>query len=514
MAHLKKANAMVVHPRVSRLGWDGIRRVASAAATTRNLVDQARTILGGPLDPDRYLFTHCTIVASVDTEHVAGVKLGKIRRGSTGPIIDRRYADYYIKPECSQFVNNNGDSWSRQVLAAAFPTFIGSHNFQEHVQVEAKSKGRILDAVSRDIGDSLYVDILVATDRKHAVLINDIKSGKMGTLSMGCTTDFTVCSQCGHFAIDETDLCEHIRHAKLNTFLDDQNQKRVIAELCGHIKYTDNPEAPGGVRFIEASWVGVPAFPGAVMRNILSTGETNIPESQLRRLLATAPSSWSDHAISKAASFQVRSFEEEEENAQEEEPAGEEQDDQGVGQDDQGGQEEQKEAPAPAAEPPAEPFKDLEDQVYDDIKSRVKDRIDREIRENNVDLVSDSVMEPNDNLLKEAKKKASVGRTATQKRYAASVDALVRAASSDAALVDGLARVNRSFGLKVSVACYRAALRAGPLTKYASPKSYMLHCKKFAGRSFTPAEFRVVVRLGSLLSRWDSINTQTAIRSS
>ena len=63
----------------------------------------------------------------------------------------------------------------------AYPTFVGGHNFQEHVQIEEQSKGRIIDAVARDIGDSLYVDILVATHRKHAALVQDIQAGKMAT---------------------------------------------------------------------------------------------------------------------------------------------------------------------------------------------------------------------------------------------------------------------------------------------------------------------------------------------
>lgn len=81
---------------------------------------------------------------------------------------------------------HNCDAWDRPVLLKAYRTFIGGHNFVEHVQVEELSKGRIIDAVARDIGDSIYVDILIATDRKHKDLVKSIESGKMGTLSMGC----------------------------------------------------------------------------------------------------------------------------------------------------------------------------------------------------------------------------------------------------------------------------------------------------------------------------------------
>jgi len=108
---------------------------------------------------------------------------------------------------------------------------IAVHNC-EHVQVEELSKGRIIDAAARDIGRSVYVDILVATDRKHTQLVTDIESGKMGTLSMGCTTQTTQCTKCGNVAVDDTDTCDCIRYHKLDTFYDSQGQRRVIAELC------------------------------------------------------------------------------------------------------------------------------------------------------------------------------------------------------------------------------------------------------------------------------------------
>lgn len=61
----------------------------------------------------------------------------------------------------------------------------------EHVQIKELSKGKIIDAVARDLGDTVYIDILVATDRKHTELIKDIESGKMNTLSMGCFLEGT-----------------------------------------------------------------------------------------------------------------------------------------------------------------------------------------------------------------------------------------------------------------------------------------------------------------------------------
>lgn len=478
MAHSKQANAVVTHPRITGRGWGGVRRVATSGPS-RDLTSQAREILGGALDPDKFLFTHCTIVASVDTEKVPGVKLGKVSSGSF--TVDRRYADYHIKPECIPYVNNNGDSWSRQVLLASYPSFIGGQNYQEHVQIEEQSKGRIIDAVARDLGESVYIDILVATDRKHEQLIQDIKTRKMGTLSMGCTTDFTLCSKCGHFAVDQTDLCEHIKYSKLNTFLDDQGKKRVIAELCGHADYASD----GGVHFIEASWVEVPAFQGAVLRNVLTAEETGKTAEDLRSILES-PASWSDKAVSKAASLSAASsvF--------------------AFGED---------EAPAaPPAAPPAPPFKGLEDSVYNLVTNRVKERIEKEVSNKPAPSPEPSVA-PNDTIIKESARTLppSHQRTAlivpdprVQDRYHRTLEAMVRVASSQTALVEGIASTNEIYGLKVATPVYRAALQAGPLSQFATPQEFLLRCRKACGRDLSQAELRVAIRVGHLLSRWAS----------
>lgn len=184
MAFLRYANARFVHPVVSGQGWDNVRTAAAKAKMDRSLVDQASKILKEDFDPKNYLLSHATIVASVDTVTVKNAKLGS--SVVNGKKVVRKTTSYRVKPECQKFINNNADCWSRGVLLKSYPTFIGAHNFLEHVQIEDLSKGRILDAVARDIGDSLYVDILIATSRKHRELIEAIESGELSTLSMGC----------------------------------------------------------------------------------------------------------------------------------------------------------------------------------------------------------------------------------------------------------------------------------------------------------------------------------------
>lgn len=196
--------------------------------------------------PEDYVFTHNTILASVDVD---------------------AEKDWLIKPASQKYINDNFDSWSRGVVLNDWKTFIGAQNYLEHVQIPSQSKGTVVDAALRDVGESLYVDILVATSRKHAGLVRKIESGVLNAMSMGCVCAFTICSACGNRAVDETELCTHIAHYKGSQFYGEDGHKRIVAELCGH------ESEPGSVEWIEASWVANPAFRGAVTRNILGVGD-------------------------------------------------------------------------------------------------------------------------------------------------------------------------------------------------------------------------------------------------
>lgn len=292
MAFLKYANAVVAKPAVSLSVWDTVRAKALelGPAFTKQAA-QSKLVLQ-KYDPGQYLLSHCTIMASVDTEKGPGT-LG--RQMEAGQTVNRVYSDYYITPDTSLWVNNNFDSWERKLLLATFRTFIGAYSFVEHLQIPELSKGRIIDAVARDTGKSVYIDILVANELKHQPLIEAIKSGQLNTLSMGCSVLHTTCTKCGNVAQDETDMCRHIRYEKGNTFIDSLGQPRKIAELCGH--YTD----PESVKFIEASWVANPAFRGAVVRNILSPAESALLAPQVNKTISLPGPKADPNAMPKAA---------------------------------------------------------------------------------------------------------------------------------------------------------------------------------------------------------------------
>lgn len=184
MAFLKTAAAPVEQKSVERDDWNSIRKRADIGGSfSRRSANDGVDL--NEYSPDDYLLSHCTIIASVDTEEPPNVKTGdSIYEG--GREITRPYSDYYIDPDTDQYINQNSDSWERNLLLQTYDTFIGAENYVEHVQIPEKSKGKVIDAVARDLGDTIYVDILVATNRKHEDLVESIESGDLDTLSMGC----------------------------------------------------------------------------------------------------------------------------------------------------------------------------------------------------------------------------------------------------------------------------------------------------------------------------------------
>ena len=144
------------------------------------------------------------------------------------------------------------------------------------------------------------------------------------------------------------------------------------------------------------------------------------------------------------------------------------------------------------AEEKADPFSDLSDEVYGMVTDRVRKRIKEEVAQSTRDEAKAPSTWPNDTLNKEG---------AIKKTYQRSIDAVVRVASCDAALVEGVAQVNEAFGVKASRTVYRAVLATGPSSKFANLDSFLLACSKQAGRCLSPAELRLAVRVGFLLSR-------------
>jgi hypothetical protein len=267
---------------LSRPREDWIRIAKKSGRTASTNIDW-RTY-----NPNNFLFTQCTIVSSVATE-----------------------ADgHTIKSSSAHIVNANGNAWTNAVLLATFRTFIGGENYREHVQVPSLSYGKILDAVIRpfrykkgdDVSDVFICDILVATARKHELLCRDIECGKLKTLSMGTTCSKIQCSQCGTIFGDEDEQCEHIKENLGGIYIDSKGIKRIVAELCGaslfNAKTGQWEGIPDSNKFIEASWVWIPAYDGAVVNHFVNPED--IGDRMDNMFLASLENAVCTHAADKS----------------------------------------------------------------------------------------------------------------------------------------------------------------------------------------------------------------------
>lgn len=495
MAFLKYANAKLQKSGIKFAEWDAMRRTALSPAP--DFQKRTARVILEEYNPKQYMLSHATIVASVDVDNGPG-SLG--RQFVDGFEIDRQYRDYYVSPSTSQYVNNNHDCFERKLLLASFKTFIGAHSYVEHVQIPELSRGRIIDAAARDIGDSVYIDILIANDLKHASLIQAIKSGQLGTLSMGCSTSSTTCSKCGNVAKDETQLCSCIRFFKGSDFKDAGGTIRKVAELCGH--YTD----PTSVRFIEASWVANPAFKGAVLRSVLSSDDVAQVKNKLHMAFSLPAPIAQPGAIAKAARQMLA-------QGQDQEQA-------------QAPQAESDAAPAaPSAEAPAEkdPISKAVEDLSTALRNQAIDHVRQEISKGESKKVQEVVDEnkQNESLIRSALTQPQWQKTAKfvvsfvgkpkGKRvfYGLLLHkqggwSRVKTAGFTGAEILAISRVLDVMTQKTAMAgetrVYRTVLSVGGTAPYENDETYLAACRQVLGRTITGNEAYRLLEKGRLYS--------------
>lgn len=354
-------------------------------------------------------------------------------------------------------------------------TGVAVHNC-EHVQIPELSKGRVIDAAARDIGESIYIDILVATERKHVELVRDISSGAMSTLSMGAQISFSICTFCGNVAQDEVQLCPHVKYAKGTKFVDASGQERVIAELCGH--WT----VPESVKFIEASWVGVPAFTGAVVRGVLEPGAA-VAEAIKGKLVDSFQSSRVEDlskARTLAASLKTAQFGQEQ--TQEQAPPQEE---------------------APSSDSLEGPSNDLYKALVDSVKTKVEEELAKRDQRKTEDIMDPNAS--NESLVKSAlvhpkwqrRAKALLQKSSLDKvkkvlaglylYEVAGMDAVAKRRIYTGAELLGLVRMRDFFERKASYAGEQritsTVIAVGSLRKFPNQESYFTACASHMGRN-------------------------------
>jgi hypothetical protein len=223
--------------------WNEFKKTASVQPTEKEsqikeaIDKQSDFDIVSSVDPEKFIYIHTTIMAGVKT-------------GSN---------NFWITPETEKFINDNHDSWECDDLLQDYPSFKRALTFVEHNQDLEKARGKCIDAIARKMPDTILVDVLFSVDKKHADLVDNIKNGIINAVSMGCSTEKTICSICGNEAKDQSQYCSHIKNQKGSIVRCSDGKSRRVAELCK------------GNTFFDVSLVANPAFAGAIFRKILSS---------------------------------------------------------------------------------------------------------------------------------------------------------------------------------------------------------------------------------------------------
>lgn len=525
MARKHFARAVTAQSNIPFDQWMETLRNQNEGAVPKDHVHRiAKTVLR-KCDPKQFLLSHATIVASVDTYAPKNVKLG--RQMNSGVQIDVRWPNFKVRPECHDIINNNGDAWERSLLLSTYRTFIGAQNYLEHIQLPELSKGFIVDAIARDLGKTAYIDILVATDRKHKQLVSDIQSGKIDSMSMGCISLFTTCSRCGNVAADDSQLCPCIsymgKHAK---YVDEEGQEQVVCELIGHVS------VPNSNQFIEASWVGNPAFRGAVRRSILNPDAnklaSQIGEAELVAMMrAQAPV---PAGIGKAASVRVAQGEEQQAPAEDAPSEQGGQDEQGSGQfdidsalaqngggDDASGQGQSGQSGGGDAAPKGDSGKidsmleTVQEQILQMLVEKLGDRLAPKPEDVGT-VAAPDLFHGDENLVRSSEEFARRVR----RKFASSPRLVQWAIRTYCTVHVGGTRAIASRGLTAKdllvlswiedrvkgneypSALYKAAMAVGSVNKYPSQISFLAACKRQLGRDLTDSEKLFFARKGRI----------------
>lgn len=242
---LKTARIEILNAPLSN--WETLCKQAQVPEITEKLIKEplekeADFQVVATIDPEKFIYIHTTIMAGVKTAENG----------------------FWITPETEKFINDNHDAWSCKDLLKDYKSFKKATTFVEHDQRLENAKGRCVDVIARNMGDTLLIDVLFSVDRRHKDLVANIENGIINAVSMGCSTAQTRCSICGNIANDPSKYCQHLtRGNKGSSFTSSDGTKRRSAEICI------------GNTFFDVSLVANPAFAGAVFRKILSSSEAS-----------------------------------------------------------------------------------------------------------------------------------------------------------------------------------------------------------------------------------------------
>lgn len=261
--------------------WKEFKKQASVASAEKtseiakeSIDKEAEFQVVANVDTEKFIYIHTTIMAGVKT-------------ASNG---------FYITSETEKYINDNHDSWTCDDLLSDYKSFKRATTFVEHDQTLENAKGKCIDAIARQMPDTVLIDVLFSVDKRHKDLVANIESNIINAVSMGCSTSKTICSICGNEAVDSSQYCDHVKQGnKGRMYMCADGKMRKAAEICKQNT------------FFDVSLVANPAFAGAVFRKILSSSE--LSNHLLANILTNKIESYKiDESMLKAASKSISSL--------------------------------------------------------------------------------------------------------------------------------------------------------------------------------------------------------------
>ena len=205
MARKHFANAIMSRQNVPFDEWMEVLRNQNEGAVPRDHVHRiAKTVLR-KCDPNQYLLSHATIVASVDTYEPKGVKTGRMM--NRGIQIDVRYPDFRIKHDCLDLINNNNDGWNRSLLLSTYRTFVGAPNYC----FLPDTKIQMADGTLSSIEDISVGDLVIGgSGQPKKVVHKHVRdySGDIKLIYVGHRKNPICCTPNHPFAVMRNDDCK------------------------------------------------------------------------------------------------------------------------------------------------------------------------------------------------------------------------------------------------------------------------------------------------------------------
>ena len=171
---------------------------------------------------------------------------------------------YTVVRAISARINQNYDGWPSDELKLSYHTFLGKPVFVNHTNEDPNTaRGVVVASRYIENGNDKYIECVQEIDaQRYPKVAQEIITGGLDSVSMGAEAGFTICSYCNNRAIDEYDLCDHVKYHKGSTL-------RKFNQRTGKTEDVLVYESCHKLSFFELSYVFDPADETAVASKVL-----------------------------------------------------------------------------------------------------------------------------------------------------------------------------------------------------------------------------------------------------